>query len=412
MISLTAFSAELQKLAAPSEEDASGKQLRRNTAIGVGGTGAGYATQIIGSQLLHSGLDSADPADRGITTALKSQAPSDIQFLTLPNKGPDGHGYSIAAGHLKGGGFATERPLIAISEKAHNAPGILAHELGHAAIDRHALGGLIQNTPVRAIHANIGSVGAMSGALTSLSDDERVRAAGRWAPLALSAPKLLSEAGATLHGLHAMHGAGATGAQLLRGAGLLAPAFATYAGHAGIGVGMAHASQALGDYARRESKEASHPDENAVDSFNRWSIKHPALLPAFLGVGWGLQGGSLPAKALLAATGMGIGHLMNTGVRRHYEAKDAKTAGHPHDRAKERTTFSPSIVGKIQKKLNRAASTWPADIKRSYIPLHNTDGSLGGYAGIKLTTANKPVVATILSPTMQPRGTNVEHLVK
>lgn len=88
-----------------------------------------------------------------------------------------------------------------------------------------------------------------------------------------------------------------------------------------------------------------------------------------------------------------------------------KLAGHPHDRAKERTTFSPKIVDSIQSRLNQAASTWPADIKKGYLPLHKEDGSLGGYAGINLV-GRKPVVATILSPTMQPRGTNVEHLVR
>lgn len=88
-----------------------------------------------------------------------------------------------------------------------------------------------------------------------------------------------------------------------------------------------------------------------------------------------------------------------------------KIAGHPHERAKERTTLDPKIVNILQKKLNQAASTWPADVKRGYLPLRKDDGSLGGYAGINLV-GKKPVVATILSPTMQPRGTNVEHLVR
>lgn len=143
-------------------------------------------------------------------------------------------------------------------------PAVLAHELGHARLDK-GLGKLVQNIPgsllARITVGGPGSkrplaIGAASGALSGLTDDPELQAAGRWTPAALAGSMLASEAGASLIGLNKMRRAGASGKQLLRGVRDLAPAFGTYALPVVGSVGAAHLGQGAVLKARELAEDA------------------------------------------------------------------------------------------------------------------------------------------------------------
>lgn len=141
---------------------------------------------------------------------------------------------------------------VAIGEGLEHSPAILSHELGHHDISKSRVGRLLQNKGTIIAGQLSPAIGAVSGALTGLSDDERVQAAGRWAPVAAAAPMLAYEGGASLLALKRMHAAGASGRQLLRGAGTLLPAFATYGGMAALGHSAANTTQGLVRMARED----------------------------------------------------------------------------------------------------------------------------------------------------------------
>lgn len=124
----------------------------------------------------------------------------------------------------------THVPHVGFSGRLAESPGIVAHELGHAAMDMRGgrLGRLVTRTGVPLAKA-APYVGMVSGAVTGASDDPRVQAAGVLAPAALHLPQLISEGGATLHGLHNIRRSGGTWRQVARGARTTIPAFTTYA---------------------------------------------------------------------------------------------------------------------------------------------------------------------------------------
>lgn len=136
-------------------------------------------------------------------------------------------------------------------------PEILAHELGHVQIGRHRLGRLAQNLGTTMLGAGGSSMafGGAVGAATGMSDSEKVRKAGRWAPALMTLPMLGYEAGASVLGAKRLKRLGATPEQI-RGAskGLLA-AWGTYGSRAALGTAAAHGGSYVGMAASKPDSE-------------------------------------------------------------------------------------------------------------------------------------------------------------
>jgi hypothetical protein len=139
--------------------------------------------------------------------------------------------------------------------KDTRAPSVLAHELGHADVQSSRLGRVVQNTPTRALGMTSGGIGYLSGGLSGLSDDPRVRTLGLAAPALAAAPMLASEGLASLKAVRHLRGAGASRGQMWNAAKTLIPAWGTYASHAGKGVANAAIAQGLAGAARSSLDE-------------------------------------------------------------------------------------------------------------------------------------------------------------
>ena len=129
-----------------------------------------------------------------------------------------------------GGYFDQVNKEIGISEKNYQT---LAHEVGHAHVDKHILGRLIQSRALRLASGVVPSVLAGVGAGLLMAKGKKW---GLLLPAALSAPTLLSEALATHKGGKLLEEAGATEEQRKNytsrmrqslGTYLLAPALGT-----------------------------------------------------------------------------------------------------------------------------------------------------------------------------------------
>jgi len=108
------------------------------------------------------------------------------------------------ASQYGGGYFDRDKKEIGLSEKKFDS---LAHEVGHAHVDEHLLGRLIQHQAVR------GGASLIAGALAGIGAGILMAKGQRWGlllPAALSAPTLLSEILATRKGGQHLEEAGAT----------------------------------------------------------------------------------------------------------------------------------------------------------------------------------------------------------
>lgn len=136
-------------------------------------------------------------------------------------------------------------------------PHILAHELGHADLDRGA-GRLLQNKTT-AVAGRLGSNAIVGGALgyaAGRSGNETLEKWAPLAPLAASAPMLGYEALASVKGLKRMHAAGASAQQIRRAYRSMIPAWGTYVGGTAASSGAAMAGRALGQKHSEPSKTA------------------------------------------------------------------------------------------------------------------------------------------------------------
>lgn len=134
------------------------------------------------------------------------------------------------AAQYGGGYFDQVKKEIGISEKNYQT---LAHEVGHAHIDKHLLGRLIQSRAARV------ASGVVPGVLAGIGAGLLMAKGKKWGlllPAALAAPTILSEALATHKGGKLLDEAGASQEQrknyndnMRRGLGsyLLAPALGT-----------------------------------------------------------------------------------------------------------------------------------------------------------------------------------------
>jgi hypothetical protein len=288
-LKLAAFVGELvtlttiTKVAVPDEDERSEEGKRRTAARGavIGGTGAlgGLASQLGLARILSSTPTAGDAEMFG---KLQQNSPAPIihprdmsvklgPFLSkvLERHAPIPEIEAEAANTIRGGlynnaaflpgksslvsiGGPDGKRAIVLGEGMPQHPSILSHEMGHADIDNYRAGRLLQGrlsstmgTLAGRSALSGGAVGGSIGALTGLSDNEKIRALGRWAPMIMGAPQLAYEGGASLLGLARMRRAGASGVELRRAAGHLLPAWGTYAAPKIVGTGAAHLGQTL-----------------------------------------------------------------------------------------------------------------------------------------------------------------------
>lgn len=146
--------------------------------------------------------------------------------------------------------------------KNRRTAALLAHELGHASIDKKLIGSLLQ-TPA-AFYKNVGALGGLAAGLHGgLKDNEKSQKAAIILPIVGAAPQLLSEAGATALGFHRLQQAGASKKQLVSAARQLGPAFLGYvAGVApNVGAGLAGVSAGKAMRASKEKQQADAADK-------------------------------------------------------------------------------------------------------------------------------------------------------
>jgi hypothetical protein len=130
-------------------------------------------------------------ADRHLYKAIEKGSPVKVRITS-------------EAVHYGGGFFDQEKKEIGLSEKNFEA---LAHEVGHAHLDEHLLGRIIQHQAVR------GASSLIVGALAGIGAGILMAKGQRWGlllPAALSAPTILSEMLATRKGGKRLEEEGAT----------------------------------------------------------------------------------------------------------------------------------------------------------------------------------------------------------
>lgn len=130
-------------------------------------------------------------ADNALYEAIKKKSPVKVRITE-------------EAAQYGGGFFDRDKKEIGLSEKKFDS---LAHEVGHAHVDEHLLGRLIQHQAVR------GGASLIVGALAGIGAGILMAKGQRWGlllPAALSAPTLLSEILAIRKGGRHLEEAGAT----------------------------------------------------------------------------------------------------------------------------------------------------------------------------------------------------------
>lgn len=159
-------------------------------------------------------------AEKKIFNALMQNAPVKVRIL------PEAAAYG-------GGYFDQVNKEIGLSEKNYQ---ILAHEIGHAEIDKHLLGRIIQSRAVRL------ASGAMGNALSGLGAGILMAKGKKWGvllPTAIALPTLLSEGVASYKGNKLLKEHGATDEQQRDYRNLALKMFGTYAAAPAISTGLA-----------------------------------------------------------------------------------------------------------------------------------------------------------------------------
>lgn len=175
------------------------------------------------------------------------------------------------------GGYSPANSLV-ITNKLAPDVSILAHELGHHNVQQGPLLKHTQSTPARHAFRASGLVGLASGALSGMSDNTAVRAAGIAAPALTALPTLISEAGASIHGMRHLRAAGASPEMLRASRNRLLSAFGTYGAGALAGVAAAGATQGLVQWGREHSAQQR---KQAAGAPTRGGFLMASEVPAF-----------------------------------------------------------------------------------------------------------------------------------
>ena len=188
-----------------------------------------------------------------------------IERPTFAIAGPHFSPGAASFGGASAGG--SEGPHVKIP-KGWNNPAILSHELGHADIHKNMLGRLVQNPVTTGAASLAPALAGVGGFASGFSDDERVRRGAVLAPLAMSAPTLAYEAGASLLGARKLRRAGASGKQMLNAAKALVPAWGTYAARAGTSTASAAGSQAIGTAVHNHLKKEQEKNAFSASAYS------------------------------------------------------------------------------------------------------------------------------------------------
>jgi hypothetical protein len=113
-----------------------------------------------------------------------------------------------------------------VSVRSLEDPGILAHELGHAEIDRSGFGKLLQSSGLRGV-ATVGAVGGT--VLGMMGSSPSHRTIGAVIALASTTPILGAEGWASAKAINKLRAAGATESEVSAAKSRLLKAFGTYA---------------------------------------------------------------------------------------------------------------------------------------------------------------------------------------
>jgi hypothetical protein len=129
-------------------------------------------------------------------------------------------------------------------------PSLLAHELGHAELDKHWLSRAAQSTTATRLGMHGMPLGAVTGAVSGLSANPYIRALGVAAPAIAALPQLATEIGASRAGMRKLRALDLPEEEYGHSKQLLHDAFKTYAGRVGMGVSSALAAQGAVGYGR------------------------------------------------------------------------------------------------------------------------------------------------------------------
>lgn len=157
-------------------------------------------------------LDPDGPRQKALREALLKSESVEVRYQPEGVGGPGPH-YSN-----------TGRPYVSVREGED--PGILAHELGHAEIDRSGFGKLLQSSMLRGASV----VGAVGGtALGMMGSTPSHRTIGTLIAMASTAPILGAEGWASAKAVDKLRRAGATESEVGAAKKRLLKAFGTYA---------------------------------------------------------------------------------------------------------------------------------------------------------------------------------------
>jgi hypothetical protein len=188
-------------------------------------------------------------ADQGLAGRIRASSPVPIEEGRLSAFVPGGTKLPEVLGGTK------PHSRIMLGMGGEGSAATVAHEIGHADIHANRFGRMLQN-PVTTRMGGLAPLAGLAGGIASgFSDDPDTRRAAIVAPLALSAPQLAYEAGATALGLRRMRRQGASMREIGRGLGTILPAQATYGMQAASGVTGALLGQRLGTSLRPPEKK-------------------------------------------------------------------------------------------------------------------------------------------------------------
>lgn len=211
-------------------------KLRRSAAATLGGTVVGGGLTTLGQGALFSAFNNPSEVlkhegiNHSLTRKIKEHG---LDLVEAPR------GYAYAPNQ------AVTIPWGASVKDLNSAA--LAHELGHHSVQQHPILRHTQGTRAMSFRdpGLVSQVGLATGAVSGMSDNPYVRAAGIAAPALLSVPTLASEAGASWNAMKHLRAAGASPAHLGAARKNLLHAFGTYmlnAGAGSIAAGLSHAA--------------------------------------------------------------------------------------------------------------------------------------------------------------------------
>jgi len=252
-----------------SNEPHRGKQLAAAGLVLGGNMGVDAANDALESAVRHEG---ALPGTKSLFGRLVDRAAVPVELDRSLGAG----GYYTRTGGPK-----------AVVGKA--SPATLAHELGHAAIDKTRVGRLLQSTPAnvlsRALVPSIGAAGTAGYLLGS--DDRRAQLAGAGLGAAGTAALLAPEVGASHTGLKTLRGLSAGPAELKAARRAMGAGLGSYAARAAMLGGVALGAGTLRRVARDKQRETQPKVKEGFTrsefsgDMNPPSMKYHSSLPPF-----------------------------------------------------------------------------------------------------------------------------------